>query len=91
MARLPISRRTLLQTGAALPVAAAVGAPTVAQADGHSAPQNAIQNTFALGEFQVSTLLAGSRVVDENIQGIFGQNVLVCQLRKLLTKPLKKK
>lgn len=35
---------------------------------------NAIQNTFALGDFQAATLLAGTRTV-EDIQKIFGMNV----------------
>jgi glyoxylase-like metal-dependent hydrolase (beta-lactamase superfamily II) len=58
-----------------MPVAAGLSA-LPARAGGHAAAaQNAIQNTFALGDFQVSTLLAGTRTVDENIQGIFGMNV----------------
>ena len=63
MATLTVSRRTALMTGATLPFAASVSLPGAALADGHAAPQNAIQNTFSLGEFQVSTLLVGSRVV----------------------------
>jgi glyoxylase-like metal-dependent hydrolase (beta-lactamase superfamily II) len=70
-----ISRRSILAAGAAMPVAAGLSA-LPARAGGHAAAaQNAIQNTFALGDFQVSTLLAGTRTVDENIQGIFGMNV----------------
>jgi glyoxylase-like metal-dependent hydrolase (beta-lactamase superfamily II) len=70
-----LTRRTLLAGTAALPVAAAL-APTAVCAAAHGAmPQNAIQNTFALGDFQVSTLLAGTRTVDEGIQTIFGTNV----------------
>ena len=70
-----ISRRSVLAAGAAMPVAAGLSA-LPARAGGHAAAaQNAIQNTFALGDFQVSTLLAGTRTVDENIQGIFGMNV----------------
>ena len=68
-----ISRRTTLFAGASLPFAAAL-TPTMTSAGGHSAPQNAIQNTFQLGDMQVSTLLAGTRPV-ENPQGIFGMNV----------------
>jgi len=68
-----ISRRGLLAASAALPAAAAL-APLGARAAGHAAaPQNAIQNTFMLGDLQVSTLLAGSRVVEEP-QNIFGMN-----------------
>lgn len=70
-----ISRRSVLAACAAMPVAAGLSA-LPARAGGHAAAaQNAIQNTFALGDFQVSTLLAGTRTVDENIQGIFGMNV----------------
>jgi glyoxylase-like metal-dependent hydrolase (beta-lactamase superfamily II) len=70
-----ISRRSVLAAGATMPVAAGLSA-LPARAGGHAgAAQNAIQNTFALGDFQVSTLLAGTRTVDENIQGIFGINV----------------
>ncbi|KMW58524.1 Metallo-beta-lactamase family protein [Candidatus Rhodobacter oscarellae] len=68
-----ISRRTLLATGALAP-AAAVLTPTLAAADGHaSGPQNAIQHTVQLGEMQVATMLAGTRVVEEP-QNIFGMN-----------------
>jgi glyoxylase-like metal-dependent hydrolase (beta-lactamase superfamily II) len=68
-----MTRRAALTAGAALPFASL--APSLASAAGHAAaPQNAIQNTFALGDFQVSTLLAGTRVVEEP-QGIFGMNV----------------
>lgn len=69
-----LSRRSVLAGGATLPFAAA-GIATQASAAGHAAPANAIQNTFALGDFQVSTLLAGTRTVDEGIQTIFGRNV----------------
>lgn len=69
-----ISRRSVLAGAAALPLAGAFAAKPVLAA-GHAAmPQNAIQNTFALGDFQVSTLLAGTRTV-EDIQTIFGTNV----------------
>ena len=68
------TRRAALAAGAALPVAATL-TPTLARAGGHSeGPKNAIQNTFTLGDFQVATLLAGTRVVEEP-QNIFGMNV----------------
>ena len=67
------TRRAALTAGAALPFAGLM--PTLATAGGHSeGPQNAIQNTFQLGDFQVATLLAGTRVVEEP-QTIFGMNV----------------
>ncbi|MDO6591133.1 MBL fold metallo-hydrolase [Loktanella sp. D2R18] len=68
-----ITRRTALFAGAAAPFAIAA-APQMAAAAGHSAVQNAVQNTFDFGEFQVSTLLAGTRAV-EDVQTIFGMNV----------------
>ena len=71
MTETDISRRGLMLGAAALPLAAAA---VPALAGSHSAPKNAIQNTFGLGEFQVSTLLAGTRPV-EDIQKIFGTNV----------------
>ena len=68
-----LTRRAALTAGAAVPFASL--APSLASAAAHAAaPQNAIQNTFALGDFQVSTLLAGTRIVEEP-QGIFGMNV----------------
>ena len=75
MPRTPITltRRGALAAGVALPLAGL--APTLASAGGHAkAPMNAMQNTFALGDFQVATILAGSRVV-EGPQNIFGMNV----------------
>ncbi|MDA8585443.1 MBL fold metallo-hydrolase [Rhodobacteraceae bacterium] len=72
MTDIKLSRRNILAGAAALPVAAGA---TTALADGHAAaPVNALQNSFELGEFQVSTLLAGTRAV-EDIQSIFGMNV----------------
>lgn len=69
-----ITRRAALAGAAATPLAAGLGTATSALAGGHAAPQNAIQNTFARGDFKVSTLLAGTRPV-EDIQTIFGMNV----------------
>ena len=67
-----LTRRTVLTGAAALPLAAATA--TAPRAASHAAaPQNAIQNTVSLGDMQVSTLLAGTRVV-ENPQTIFGLN-----------------
>ncbi|MEM9708820.1 MAG: MBL fold metallo-hydrolase [Pseudomonadota bacterium] len=75
MTRFKLSRRTALAAGAAVPLAAGLGGGAGgARAAGHGGPKNAIQNTFGLGEFQVSTLLAGTRAV-EDIQTIFGMNV----------------
>ncbi|MEP1519200.1 MBL fold metallo-hydrolase [Ascidiaceihabitans sp.] len=66
-----ISRRQALLAGAALPLAAA---PTFTLADGHSATSMPTHRDFSLGDFKVTTLLVGSRSV-ENPQNIFGMNV----------------
>lgn len=69
-----ISRRHALAAAAAAPMAGML-APAMTQAGGHaSGPQNAVQHTVQLGDLQVSTLLVGSRVVEEP-QNIFGKNV----------------
>jgi glyoxylase-like metal-dependent hydrolase (beta-lactamase superfamily II) len=67
------TRRQTLLSGAALPFAAA-GAIRPAHAQATETPPNAIKNSFMLGDFRVSTLLAGTRTV-ENPQEIFGLNV----------------
>ena len=67
-----ISRRSLLAAGAALPLTASLAG--TAPAGGHAAPPNTNKHSFAVGDFQVSTMLAGTRAV-ENPQGIFGMNV----------------
>ncbi len=74
MTDLKMTRRSALIGAAAAPVAAATagGAFAASPAEG---PMTSLQNSFSIGDFQVSTLLAGSRIVDENIQGIFGMNV----------------
>ena len=68
-----ISRRHALLSGAALPLAAA--APSLAQAQAAAATSTLpTHRHFTLGDFQVTTLLSGSRRV-ENPQEIFGMNV----------------
>ncbi|MFK8082385.1 MAG: MBL fold metallo-hydrolase [Granulosicoccus sp.] len=80
VAQLPqtgMTRRKLLAASVALPAAAAIaGGIRDARAGGHSggATSNAIKHTVALGDFEVSTLLAGTRTVEEP-QSIFGMNV----------------
>lgn len=71
-----LTRRQTLLSGAALPlVAAASGTASAVQAESHGmTPPNAIKHSFRLGDFDVSTLLAGMRTV-EDPQGIFGMNV----------------
>lgn len=73
MADTTLSRRALLASAAALPVGAAIA--TTAKADGHAGPRNAVQHSFSIGDFEVSTLLAGTRTVEDDPQGIFGMNV----------------
>ncbi|MFN3662998.1 MBL fold metallo-hydrolase [Yoonia sp.] len=67
-----ISRRQALLSGAALPLAAA--APSLVQAQAAAASTLPTHRHFTLGDFQVTTLLSGSRRV-ENPQEIFGMNV----------------
>ncbi|MEL7300548.1 MAG: MBL fold metallo-hydrolase [Pseudomonadota bacterium] len=67
-----LSRRSLLASAAAAPL---LPLAATATAGGHAAtaPQN-VARTFAVGDFTVTTLLAGSGVRDEP-QGTFGMNV----------------
>ncbi len=68
-------RRRLLGAATALPALAfAAGSVRLAQAHDGSSTPNANKRTFMLGDFEVSTLLAGSRIVEEP-QSIFGMNV----------------
>jgi glyoxylase-like metal-dependent hydrolase (beta-lactamase superfamily II) len=68
-------RRRLLGTAAALPVLAyGASGSRLALAQESTATPNANKHTFMLGDFEVSTLLAGARVFEEP-QGTFGMNV----------------
>ncbi len=68
-----LTRRAALAGAATLPFAA-----SMARAGGHAAPMQGAQvprvNRVMLGEFEVSTLLAGTATREEP-QGIFGMNV----------------
>ncbi|MFK7838586.1 MAG: MBL fold metallo-hydrolase [Sulfitobacter sp.] len=66
-----LTRRQALISGSALPLAAA---PSLVLADGHSATSMPTHRDFTLGDFKVTTLLVGSRSV-ENPHAIFGMNV----------------
>jgi glyoxylase-like metal-dependent hydrolase (beta-lactamase superfamily II) len=71
-----MTRRAALAAGAALPFAAsALGTarPSLAQTNPMMTP-NASKHSFMLGEFEVSTLLAGTRTVPDP-HTIFGMNV----------------
>lgn len=67
-----LTRRQALISGAALPMAAA--APSLSLAAGHAATALPTHRDFVLGDFRVTTLLVGSRSV-ENPHQIFGMNV----------------
>ncbi|SIT10246.1 Glyoxylase, beta-lactamase superfamily II [Roseivivax lentus] len=71
-----LTRRAALAGGAALPFAAtAITRPSAAVAAGHEAmTPNANKYSFKLGDFEVSTLLVGTRTVEEP-QKTFGMNV----------------
>ncbi|WP_102108226.1 MBL fold metallo-hydrolase [Oceaniglobus roseus] len=72
-----ITRRAALLAGAALPAAGLLpGLAGRAEAAAHApeATSAPIQNTFAMGDMTVSTLLAGTRTVEEPHK-IFGLNV----------------
>ena len=71
-----VTRRTMLQGAAALPIAAGAAATArPAFADGHAKmTPNAAKNSFMLGDLEIATLLAGSATREEP-QTIFGMNV----------------
>ena len=74
MSEFSMSRRAMLAGAAAIPMAAGLGA-TQAKAAGHmQGAQIPRVNRFGVGDFEVTTLLVGSRTVEEP-QGIFGMNV----------------
>jgi glyoxylase-like metal-dependent hydrolase (beta-lactamase superfamily II) len=68
-----LSRRAALTGAATLPIAATLGRPARAAAE-MKGPTQASVNRFALGGFEVTALLAGSRKVEEP-QTIFGLDV----------------
>ncbi|MEJ6397497.1 MBL fold metallo-hydrolase [Yoonia sp. 208BN28-4] len=67
-----LTRRQTLLSGAALPFGATLAGQ--AAADGHTAIAMPTHRDFVLGDFKVTTLLAGSRAT-ENPHEIFGMNV----------------
>jgi len=72
-----MQRRALLAASVAVPAAAVVASSIgKVRADSHATKMqpNAIKNTFTMGDFEVSTLLSGTRTV-EDPQSIFGMNV----------------
>jgi len=67
-------RRTLLTAAAASPVLLSAASLNTAHAMASGADSNAKKHTVSVGDLEVTTLLAGSRVV-EGPQNIFGKNV----------------
>jgi len=69
-------RRRLLAGSVAVSASAGLGAlvPGVASAQSLETQPNAIKNTMSIGDFEVSSLLAGTRTAP-NPQSIFGMNV----------------
>ena len=73
MTKFNISRRTALGGLAAAPLAGLAGTPVLAQSTPQG-PQVPRTSRFGLGGYEVTTLLVGSRTV-EDPQGTFGMNV----------------
>lgn len=73
MSDLKLTRRAALAAGATLPFAATLPTAALASAE-MKGPSTPIHNRIKLGDFEVTTLLAGSRAVEEP-QKIFGMNV----------------
>lgn len=69
-----LTRRQTLLAGAALPFAGTLGIPVAATAQDAPALMLPTHRDFAIGDFRVTTLLAGSRASD-NPQETFGMNV----------------
>ena len=77
LAELSPERRKLLKLAAGAPLLGSAAAGSLALpnlAAAMEAPANAIKHTVALGDFEFSALLAGTRVAEEP-QTIFGMNV----------------
>lgn len=66
-----LTRRQMMTSAAAMPLA---GMALPALADGHTTMTMPTHRDFLMGDFRVTTLLAGSRSVDDP-HGIFGLNV----------------
>lgn len=73
MSEFNFTRRTALTGLAAAPLAGLASTPILAQST-EQGPQVPRVNRFGVGNFEVTTLLVGSRSVDDP-QGIFGMNV----------------
>ena len=74
MSDFPLSRRSALIGAATLPLAGIAARPAAAQAPRQDGPQVPRANRVSVGDFEVTTLLAGTRTVEEP-QNIFGMNV----------------
>jgi len=71
---LKMSRRQAITAAAMLPAAGALGVTQAQAAAEMKGPVTAMTSRVALGSFEVTTMLAGSRTVGD-IQTIFGMNV----------------
>ncbi len=74
-------RRFMLKAGALLPATALIGASGASHA-ASAAPSNSNAHTAKLGDFEITTLLAGTRVA-EDPQTIFGMNVSAEEFAKV--------
>lgn len=79
--KVEFTRRQALGTAAAIPLAGAIAGSATAKADMMGASTSA-HSRFSLGNFEVTTLLAGSATRDE-IQSIFGMNVSAEEFAKV--------
>ena len=70
-----LSRRAALSAGAALPLAATLGTPSAAAGHSEIPARSDTHRRFQIGGFEVTTLLAGTRLVTDDPQTIFGMNV----------------
>lgn len=74
MSEFSMSRRALLAGAAAIPMASGLGVGWASAAGHMQGAQIPRVSRFGVGDFEVTTLLVGSRTVEEP-QGIFGMNV----------------
>ena len=78
-----VTRRAALGAGAAFSMLGATGAIVAPAKAQNAMSENAKKRSFMLGEFEVSTLLAGTRAVTDDPQGTFGMNVSAEEFAKV--------
>jgi len=81
MPELTFPRRSVLAGGAALPVMGALGAAVLANVRTNQGTNT--RYSFAVGDFEISALLAGVQIVDDDPQRIFGLNVDQAEFRSV--------